>query len=134
MELKTFRYAAVPTLPLSGGKLKTVMASFFSSAEKERRIAASNVQELSSWDEWRMCNTSFQHETAPQDPSSNRVTPFLPSATAISTAPKPCMPCRRYRLTASYPYAFHHVLELLLIAPQMARAQMFTCSTTSTHA
>ncbi|BAT03005.1 Os07g0656501 [Oryza sativa Japonica Group] len=36
MELKTFRYAAVPTLPLSGGKLKTVMASFFSSAEKER--------------------------------------------------------------------------------------------------
>uniref|UniRef100_A0A0E0ANP6 Uncharacterized protein n=1 Tax=Oryza glumipatula TaxID=40148 RepID=A0A0E0ANP6_9ORYZ len=55
-------------------------------------------------------------------------------STAISTAPKPCMPCRRYRLTASYPYAFHHALELLLIAPQMARAQMFTCSTTSTHA
>uniref|UniRef100_A0A0A9D4Q3 GUN5 n=1 Tax=Arundo donax TaxID=35708 RepID=A0A0A9D4Q3_ARUDO len=31
MELNTFRYAAVPTLPLSGGKLKTVIASFFSS-------------------------------------------------------------------------------------------------------
>ena len=30
MEPKTLRYAAVPTLPLSGGKLNTVMASFFS--------------------------------------------------------------------------------------------------------
>ena len=27
MEPKTLRYAAVPTLPLSGGKLNTVMAS-----------------------------------------------------------------------------------------------------------
>ena len=30
MEPKTFRYAAVPTLPLSGGKEKTVTATFLS--------------------------------------------------------------------------------------------------------
>ncbi|CAA6668966.1 unnamed protein product [Spirodela intermedia] len=32
MEENTFRYAAVPTLPLSGGKLNTVIATLFSSS------------------------------------------------------------------------------------------------------
>jgi hypothetical protein len=39
MEPKTFRYAAVPTLPLSGGKLNTVIAIFLSATFFLRRFA-----------------------------------------------------------------------------------------------
>merc|ERR1719183_2958445 len=46
MEPNTFRYAAVPTLPLSGGKEKTVMHSFFSAfffLRREAHLSARDV-------------------------------------------------------------------------------------------
>lgn len=43
MEPNTSRYAAVPTFPLSGGKLKMVTASFFSWFFFARRLAHCHI-------------------------------------------------------------------------------------------